>query len=341
MSKLYKRGRYWWAEGRDSSGKRWRQSTRQTDRRAAERVRRRLDLERALPDQVPALSLGDALDMAWRELELRQVSDATLQSARAQSANLIRILGGHTDVHRLRLWDVERYLSERRAEPIGRAGRTVSDHTVAKELKRLRFALATCQRHGLYHGEPKSLWPPALRDYYQARQRWLTLAEYRALLRTVSPLRRDYLVAYVHLGVRHSELYRIGPENVDLQGRRVLVAGTKTARARRWIGLSADAYEVFDRRLEQGEVPFPVWHRQHMRRELAHWCARAGLEPVTANDLRRTFASWLCSAGVPEITTCQLMGHSGSEMVRRVYAQLSEEAARSAADKLPSVPPER
>lgn len=74
-------------------------------------------------------------------------------------------------------------------------------------------------------------------------------------------------------------------------------------------------------------------------------CKRPGIPPVTSNDLRRTFASWLVQAGVPTRTVADLMGHTSTRMVDKVYGQLTEKEYREAVSSLgcnvgdtPSVP---
>jgi len=340
MARLFKRGEVWWAVGHDSEGRRWRRSTRQTSKRAAERVARALELENAVPPQVRPLPLGEALDLAWGEMTLRGNAASTMEVARTRGAHLVRILGGETDVHELGAQDVNLYLRTRRSECVRFGGKRISDHTIAKELGLLGLGLRTARRHGLFHGEPKAVWPDALRQVYTPRDRWLTVDEYAAVLEQATPHRRDWITAYVFTGARHMELHGVRKDrHVDLEGRRIFVPGTKTRAAARWVPLSVDALEVVTKRMRSpGPMLFePVWRRGRMHADLKRWCSRAGVEPVSANDLRRTFASWMAGAGVSDLITARLMGHTSSTMVRRVYAQLSESSLRGAVDALPTV----
>jgi integrase len=78
---------------------------------------------------------------------------------------------------------------------------------------------------------------------------------------------------------------------------------------------------------------FPAW--TNVRRDLAIACASVSIPNVTPNDLRRTFATWQAEAGVAEIVIATLLGHTSSQMVRKVYAKIGEQSKRDALAKLP------
>lgn len=325
MSLLKKRGAKWYVYGRDSRGKEYRVSTRQTSRQAAEVVKRRIELERALPPEVAPLPLRTVLDLARAQMELRQNAEATMVASQYRNAQLERLFGPRTDVTRFRVTDFEWYMAERRKDG-------VSDHTIEKELRHLSFGLRLARRDGLYQADPKHLWPEALRDVYTPRNRWLPFHEYQALLEQAAPHRRDYIVIYCHTGIRYSELYQIRPEHIDLAGRRVFIAGTKTRKSRRWVPLSQDALEVFSRRQS-----FPAWGRSRMNADLKRWCERAGIARCSPNDFRRTFASWMANLGVPEAVTAEILGHANSKMLRSVYQQLAPSTLQQAVERLPNL----
>jgi integrase len=68
----------------------------------------------------------------------------------------------------------------------------------------------------------------------------------------------------------------------------------------------------------------PVWKRQVMHRNLRSWCADAGIEPLTATDLRRSFATLMAERGVPESLLAKYLGHTSSTMLRKVYSQTTD-----------------
>jgi integrase len=189
-------------------------------------------------------------------------------------------------------------------------------------------------------GEPASIIPD-MRGAYVPRDRALSLDEYRALLDELAAKRegvedrRDYLVAYVGLGASMSELYRI--EASDIRSDTVRIPGTKRETRDRWVPLRPEVRAVLKRRAKERDAGplFDVWG--NARRDLAQACERAGIAPVSHNDLRRTFATWLAEAGVPEGVVASLMGHASSAMVRRVYTKIGRKAQKEAVAKLPSL----
>ena len=95
----------------------------------------------------------------------------------------------------------------------------------------LRSALRHARKRQLYAGDTEWCVPPEVRGAYQPRDRALSVKEYQALWMALSSRRRDYLDAFVGLGVRDSELYRITAE--DVMGGRVHIRGRKGRRDRR------------------------------------------------------------------------------------------------------------
>ncbi len=116
------------------------------------------------------------------------------------------------------------------------------------------------------------------------------------------------------------------------------VPGTKTDGSDRMVEVMPPIRAMLAGRAKERageERLFPRW--TNVRRALISACARAGIASVSPNDLRRTFATWLAEAGVPEMTVAQMMGHTSSAMVRRVYARIGSTAKAAAAAKLPPI----
>src|SRR5215813_6254842 len=78
------------------------------------------------------------------------------------------------------------------------------------------------------------------------------------------------------------------------------------------------------------------WH--NVRRDLTIACQRAGIRPVSPNDLRRTFASWLKQRGVDSMVVPRLLGHTTSRMVELVYGHLNDSTLIDAVSALPAAP---
>lgn len=319
MARLYRRGRTWYAWGWRLDGSRWRESTRQHDRRAAERVAIELERRRAAEaDREPALPLWRALEVLIAHDERAGRSEAQIEIHVMKGRQLRRVLGPRLDVRTLTL-DITRGYAD------ARLGEGVGAHTVSKELGVLRQA---CKVSGV--AWDASLMPD-LGTVYVPRDRWLTVDEYRALLDAVARHRRPYVTLWTYTGMRRGELYRLAPGDVDLVRGVVRVRGRKGRRdaADRTVPLHPEAAGV----LRERPPPFRPWLK--VVRDLAAACERAGIPAASPNDLRRTFASWMAQAGVSALVTARLMGHTSTRMVERVYAHLAPQTTAEAVARLP------
>jgi hypothetical protein len=123
---------------------------------------------------------------------------------------------------------------------------------------------------------------------------------------------------------------------VDLEGRWLLQPGTKTPQSRRKVRIPDPLMpHLLAARPEAGTGPV-VEPWLNIRRDLRAACKRAGIPPVSANDLRRTFASWMKQQGEDSAVVAKLMGHSSTRMVDLVYGRLNEENYIRAAARLPA-----
>lgn len=383
--------RFWWCWGFDAEGKRWDESTKQTDKAAAKSAARDIERRFAVDSgwkTKSRLTLKLALKLVLDYQRKANRADATVQATQYHARHLIEILGGETPLPRITLGDTTAYLEKRLKQGAHR-------HTISKELKTLAQAMRRAEKGGHYRPEHSAVHfiPDELGTVYTPRDRWLTRAEYNALLVALAPTpkdkpmarpnkprktarrraerqdRRDYVVAYCHLGVRKSELFDIQPGDYNAERRELRVRGTKTEGADRQVPVNDDAAEVLARRCDPASYdraqldrlrelgtkkadetltddeavewrltnkPFPDWTDGNCTRDLAAACARAKIVKVTPNDMRRTFCSWLCQAGVPERVCAELMGHQSTVMVRSVYGHLDQRGMASAVSLLSS-----
>lgn len=320
--RLYRRGRVWWCWGYDTDGGRWRASTHQQDRKAAEAAARRIERQRAAgsPD-TPKATLREALRMLLAYDERAGRAAATVEIHAHKGRHLMRLLGRGRRLAELTKADLEGYTDTRLAEGVARL-------TIHKELATLRQAMRVSGA-----GWDRALMPE-LGKVYTPRERWLSKEECARLQLALPPRRQPYLILWCHLGLRRSELYSLRAEDVDLERRQVRVRGTKTAGADRVISLNSEAEGALRRALGRDPL-FPEWG--NVNRDLRAACRRAGIEPVSPNDLRRTFCSWMANAGVPSLTCSRLLGHTSTRMVEQVYARLGADVQRAAVEAISSV----
>ncbi|MFM2416619.1 MAG: hypothetical protein RL385_1342, partial [Pseudomonadota bacterium] len=336
-SNLYLRGSTWWCWFYDHRGKQVRKSTHQSDRGLAHAAALRIEEEHLrAPSHTEEVTLEVALARYLARCERSERAEGTMSQYVVKAKQLLRGLGESTSVNALRLHHIEQYVDKRLVEIKKlRPSSTRGIATAGKELGLLRATLRYLSKQRgadgqrLYRYEPDEIFPEGIIGNYKPRERALTLAEYHAVYAALKPERREYLQAFCGLGTRDSELYRITAGDVDPTTGTVRIPGTKTDGAERWLQPPAQLFALLLRRAEitpMGEPLFPLW--LNVRRDLAAACKRAKVDKVSPNDLRRTFASWQAEAGVPEAVTASLMGHTSSQMVRRVYGRIGSEAKR-------------
>jgi integrase len=338
----------WWCWFRDHRGKQVRKSTHQEDRALAHLAALRIQDEYfASPPEYERVTIELALARYLAKCERSERAEGTMTQYVSKARQLLRVLGPERSINELRLSHVEQYIDERQAEIKRiRPDSTRSIATVGKELGLLRSALRyMAKQRGpdgfkLYRYDTDEIFPEGVIGNYKPRDRALSISEYHALYIALPPERREYLQAFCGLGTRDSELYRITPADIEPHAGRVRIPGTKTEAAERWLHPPTELFEILMRRSEVtplGQPVFPHW--LNVRRALEAACRRAGIPRVSPNDLRRTFASWQAEAGVPEAITASLMGHTSSQMVRRVYGRIGSDAKREALAKLPPLAP--
>jgi integrase len=306
--------RVWYVEAhywQDGQRKRARRSTGVRDdgttksRRSAEIIGRDIEQSLALGQGRVArpTTLTQALDALSTQQEMAGRAQDTLDIIVEKGVQLYAYFGPDTPIEKCT--DVAGYAKAALA--------VRAPATVARELRTLVQAFKAV-----------GLTPPSLPELADsvARERFLTREEQLKLLAATPAVRRDYIVMYLHLGLRKSELYRIELSDCDFDRNEVRVRGSKTDTSDRLMPMSPEVYEVLWRRRE--EVPmFALWHEGNADRELRRWAKRAELGPLSFNDLRRTFATTLAAAGVPVLHLMHLMGHKSTRMLERVYARVA------------------
>lgn len=231
-----------------------------------------------------------------------------------------------------------------------KARRDAAPSTVHKELATLRAALRYCQ-HERGWPVPANILKgrmPKLRD---RGVRWLTRAEYDALLKAAAKNRRaqwlpDFIALAVRTGLRHRELLGLTWRRVDLDNRLIYLspADQKGARSSS-VPINDTAADILARRRAVNEDK-PRWHRSEFviyrtggarihsaRKSFTKAVTEADIPDLRIHDLRHTCAAWLVQAGVPLRTVAEVMRHKDIATTM-IYSHLSPDAARQAVDVL-------
>lgn len=326
----------WYGWYYDRSGKRKPVCLKTHDKRTAS-LKLRRDERQAHGEDHDAADAPPYLVMAamgdWLQHGLVGKSAGTKDYYSIKSGHLNRLLGNH-DVNGLGAEDVSKYITTRREEE------KASQHTVSKEMTTLRLCLRWAHEQRWKDGglrmvrDPRPL-VPEMKSGYMPRKRFLERAEFERLADSFKRKhRRDWIVVATYTGGRDSEVGGIRWTDVDFLGGWVTLNGTKTEKAQRNIPMhqSLRAALMGMPRRKDGLVVGP-WGGvvEDMRKH----CLELGIEKASPNDLRRTFASWLVQAGVPLKVVAELLGHTSTAMVEKVYGHLVNDNLRDAVKLLP------
>ncbi len=330
----------------DARGERQQRSTRCHDRTAAEAIARQWEREAANPGRakLAAATLAGALNLLLTSRDeganAGTHSAATVAMYRQKAARLCAHFGEGFKLEGLDAAAVDGYVSARRKAwaraPRGEApGRRITEHTIHKELVTLRAALKLAKRAGEFAGDLAAIMPVGFGQGYTPRSRALARAELPRLLAALEPDLAALVAFIVGTSARLSEA--LAARREDLAGGAVRLRGTKTAGAARTVPVvgAARALVAFarehgaggtDAERAAGTGPLFRPRANNLYRDLAAGCRRAGIDPVTPNDLRRTFATWLREAGADPALIAPAMGHVDSRMVERVYGRIDADA---------------
>jgi integrase len=182
-----------------------------------------------------------------------------------------------------------------------------------------------------------------------------TSKELAAILAAADATRFGPLVRLAVLtGAREGELLGAVWSDVDLDGQRWHIRGTKTRGSRRTIELGADAVDLLrahrqaqrergllfgapmvfagdSARIFTTEVGTPLSRHNLSRREWKRIIEAARVRPFRFHDLRHAAASLLIGAGVPLPVVSQRLGHTRVSTTSDVYAHLLPRQGEQAA----------
>jgi integrase len=325
--RLYKRGRVWWCWYYDKAGVCHRVSTKQRDKEAARLALRQF--ERTAADPRYAAENATTIDAALRRLvahrKERERAEGTIKMYETKAGHIRRILGKDTPLAHVDARAVDRFVSTRLSEGAAHS-------TLGKELTTLRATLKVAKRRGEFTGDIDEVMPDAWSIKYKPRTRFLTAPEAQALIAELLPDRGAHVCFLLATGARWSESLRARAADINTTHGEVRMRGTKTEAAARTIPIVAFGWPLLERALEvrggSGGPMFRPW--TNVRHDLAAACARAGIAPVTPNDLRRTAATWLRQLGAEPSLIAPFLGHTDSRMVERVYGRMPVETLGSA-----------
>jgi len=181
------------------------------------------------------------------------------------------------------------------------------------------------------------------------RDRWLTRDEADRLLnaarRPRAPYLHDYVLLILQTGLRPGEALSLEWDRVDL-GQRLIHfnPSDQKNRQRDSVPLNDDAVGALLSRWNwiQQRCPASPWvfcnaegdRIGTVKKAFAAAVKDAGIKGCHPHDLRRTAGSWMIQAGVGIEAVSKILRHADIRVTAQVYAHLSKDNLRAAADAL-------
>lgn len=312
---LYQRGEIWWL--RCDPVTRRRVSTGCRSKAAARAYRERRELIAANPAHAAAAfaTLGEWVGKTIQAKRDEDMAPGTIQEYEIKLGHWRRLFGDDLPLSSIDTALFDSFVATRKREHI-------SDHTIGKELSCMVYLLRLAKRRGVWTGDLGELKPLGFSSNYVPRERWLTRGEVALLRREMRPQHFALVAAIICTSCRRSEVKRLTPDSYDRRAGVVTIRGTKNERASRRVPI---VREVFGD-LWKAVVPHLPLTWTYPTTIMPRIAARLGIASFTPNDLRRTCATWLVRSGASYEIVAQVMGHTDTVMLRRVYAQMSAEA---------------
>jgi integrase len=295
----------------------------------------------------PGFTVAQACEYAGKvQLDKENTEVWRQRCADAVIKHLFPLLGKDTDLNAVNIPKLVSDYIDKRREHKGPGGKPISKATIRKELLILRQGCEQAQIYGEFFGNLKQFIPKHLSKKGPQRDVRLTLDQANKLIAVATPHRRPWIVFGIHTGVDLGALHRIRPDDIDLtKGRHgfIYIADTKNEHRPRTLPLTREARWAIDVRLERMEdgdefLFSPPWTSQQIRVSMERWCKQIEIERIRFKDLRRTTASLAGERGASELVLGKFLGHSGSsDMLRKVYLHVDENALAEVAETLPAL----
>lgn len=314
--KLY-RGK-WCVYWRDASGQPCRRSLGTSDRSEGER---RFSEFKSLQAVRLANPEGKLIAQLWEERREKLKGRRMADNMRYSGLPIIKFFG-HLEPRHVTQELCQQYIQLRESQ-----GRKLG--TIHTELSHLRSVLNGVKAGG---DVVRPSRPPP-------RTLYLTKEQARALIDATSGHLRLYIVLALSTGARNGALLDLTWDRVDLQ-RRLLELRTEdmaNRKGRATVPINTMLYETLSA-VEHKEGHVIQWMGnkvESVKKSLKRAALKAGLPPwVSPHVFRHSAAVWMAEDGVPMEEIAQYLGHSNTEITRRVYARFSPDYLRNAAKAL-------
>lgn len=302
--------------------------TRKIDARAWEDDQRRLIRQNEWVDpRAGDIRLGRWLDeVEASKLNLSPATKATRRYLRAHFADLEEWPIGKLTAEQLQRWVADK-----------------SQHLAPATVHKLAVILSEALRLAVARGKlARSPWIEIeLPRVGQPEHRYLTEPEVWGLYEAMEPRYRPLILLGAYGGLRPGEA--AAAQWTDLDGRNLLVRGTKTAKARRTVRLPQFVVDhLAEHRRQYPHVTLILHNRagrpvdlNHLRQRQWRQAVDGSVgEPMRMHDLRHTHVALLIARGMHPKGISDRLGHSSIRTTMDTYGHLFEAAEADIIDGL-------
>ncbi len=326
--------KFWWACFDLPNGKRMQRSTKESDRKkaqkiadawedAARRTRTARQMQRVVAELYQDIA-GEALPSAtvrayfesWLNRKRGETSATTFTFYEGKSRHFVGWLGERADAELARLTTAD-ILAYRTAE-----SERVSASTVNHEIKFLRMVFEQAKRDGLLAENPAEMVKTLKRTERNIR-RAFTLPELQRLLDAAEGEWRSLILFGLYTGQRLGDLARLTWQNVDLERSELRLVTSKTGRQQ--IIWMAEPLRRHVESLPAGDDPKQPLHPRAFS---------SVSKSAKVGTLSRQFYELMASVGLVEVKKHRASEDGGTRSGRREMSEISFHALRHTATSL-------
>ena len=320
------RGRIWYSDFVDPSGRQIRKSLKTSDARLANIMVSRMMTE--------AYEKGYFDMKKTAKIKFKELAKEVLEYSQPRKKSYIKVYVP-TMKHLVEFFG-EKYLREIDLKLINKYQESrkgqVKDITINKEVGMLRICFNHARKLEYIRSNP--VVNVEFFKIPERKFRYLELEEIAALLANSKGYIRDIINMALLTGARKSEILKLTWEKIDFHNKLVIFDLTKNNKVRE-VPMSANLEEMlFNRRSANPDVEYVFTGRNGKpfgAIDKSFWSAlkKAGIRNCRFHDLRHTFASQLVMSGANLITVKELLGHSELKTTM-IYTHLTPKHNRDA-----------
>ena len=308
-------------------GKRYRKSTKTSDRKEAELILKKIEVE--IANGTFGFEILDRKRILLSEFIQKYLDYAKATKADNTVAVDERVLRqfrkflGDLPLCRIQPGELETYKIHRLA--------SIKPSSVNVELKHLKSAFESAVRWGYLKENP---FRPIklLKVKGSNHPKYFSQEEVGRLLDAIPEGRfKDLVLFYLYTGARRNEALNMTWDDVDMKGGRITFRQTKSGK-NRLVPFNGVLTDVFRRMEKTGEKPFPFLP-DFVTKTFKKVVKESGVKDLSVHSLRHTFASHMVMAGVDIKTVSELLGHS-SVRVTEMYAHLMPSHLKASVERL-------